>query len=167
MKTGNFWWLAGVVASHKERRVLGRTRLQKTMKLLQRLGLPTDYLFTTFFYGPYSEGLLRDIQLLSEMGLLHEEECSDAEGSSPYFVVQATGEAEMPELAGFAAAIRAMECADLIILELAATYDAFREMGSGHEQAVQRLRHKKAAKWSADREERSRFLLRQLGLPAE
>ena len=42
MKTGNFWWLAGVIAAHDGRRVVGRTRLQKTVKLLQRLGLPTD-----------------------------------------------------------------------------------------------------------------------------
>ena len=31
------------------------------MKLLQRLALPTDYRYTIFFYGPYSDGLFRDI----------------------------------------------------------------------------------------------------------
>ena len=52
MRTGNFWWLAAVVAAHDERRGVGRSRRQKTVKLLQRLGLPTDYLYTMFFYGP-------------------------------------------------------------------------------------------------------------------
>lgn len=167
MKTGNFWWLAGVIAAHESSRVVGRTRLQKTVKLLQRLGLPTDYLFTIFFYGPYSEGVFRDIQLLTELGLVQEEERSGPEGGSPYFVIQASAEAGMPEMERFQPAIARMEASDLVVLELAATYDAFREMGSTEEEALARLRHKKAAKWTEDRERRARGLLRQLGLETD
>lgn len=50
-----FRWLAGAIAAHKDRKVVGRTRLQKEIKLLQRLGFPTEYSYTLFFYGPYSE----------------------------------------------------------------------------------------------------------------
>ena len=89
MRTGNFWWLAAVVAAHDGRRVVGRTRLQKTVKLLQRLGMPTDYLFTIFFYGPYSEGLFRDIGRCGALGLLTEVEHPGPEGGTPYFVLQA------------------------------------------------------------------------------
>jgi uncharacterized protein YwgA len=166
VRTGNFWWLAGVIAAHTDRRVVGRTRLQKTVKLLQRLGLPTDYLYTIFFYGPYSEGVHAEIRLLEQLGLIEEEEHVGTEGGTPYFVLEAQPEAVMLEIAPWQRAIDTMEQADLVVLELAATYDAFREMGSDHAEALQRLRHKKASKCSAERETRALEVLRQLGLAA-
>ena len=54
----------------------------------------------------------------------------------------------MEEMARFQPSIAELEKADLVVLELAATYDAFREMGSDHVEAVARLKHKKAAKWT-------------------
>lgn len=165
MKTGNLWWLAAVVAAHEGRRVVGRTRLQKSVKLLQRLGLPTDYLYTIFFYGPYSEGVFRDIGRCEALGLLTEVEHSGTEGSTPYFVLQATPEADLEDMEPYQSSIAEMEQADLVVLELAATYDAFREMGSVHDEAVARLKHKKAAKWSEDRHARALALLGKLGLP--
>ena len=164
MKTGNFWWLAAVVAAHDDRRVVGRTRLQKTMKLLQRLGMPTDYLYTMFFYGPYSEGLFRDIGRCGALGLLTEVEHPGPEGATPTFVLRATAEADMEEVAPWREAIGTMQGSDLVVLELAATYDAFREMGSHHAEAVTRLKHKKAAKWTEDRHARALALLAGLGL---
>ena len=164
MRTGNFWWLAAVIAAHENRRVIGRTRLQKTVKLLQRLKLPTDYRCSIFFYGPYSEGVFRDIGLLAELGLIREEERSSQEGGTPYFVLQAQAEAEMAEVGAWRPAIARMQEADLVDLELAATYDAFREMGSDHAEGLERLRHKKAAKWTAERERRALGLLGELGL---
>jgi uncharacterized protein YwgA len=166
MRTGNFWWLAAVIAAHEGRRVVGRTRVQKTMKLLQRLSLPTDYLYTIFFYGLYSEGVFHDLRLLTELGLIREEERAAQEGGSPYFILQANAEAEMAEVVRWRSAIERMERADLVVLELAATYDAFREMGSDHTEGLARLRHKKAAKWTEERERRALELLRQLGLAA-
>ena len=70
MNRGTFWWLGGVIAAHKGRQVVGRTRLQMTVKLLQRLGLPSDYLFTIFFHGPYSRGGHSDIRVLEMLGLV-------------------------------------------------------------------------------------------------
>ncbi len=64
MSIENYRWLAALVAAHPERKVFGRTRLQKEVKLLQRLGFPTDYSYTIHFYGPYSESLQGDIGLL-------------------------------------------------------------------------------------------------------
>ncbi len=167
MRTGNFWWLAAVIAAHTDRRVVGRTRLQKTVKLLQRLGLPTDYLYTMFFYGPYSQGVFAEIRLLDRLGLISEEEHASGENAAPYFVLQAKPEAAMPELAKWQPAVDRMEQADLVVLELAATYDAFREMGSDPAEALGRLRHKKGAKCSEGRERRALDLLRQLGLPSD
>ena len=165
MKTGNCWWLAAVVAEHAGRRVTGRTRLQKTVKLLQRVGLPTDYLFTIFFYGPYSEGVLSDMRLLGQLGLVAEKALPAAEGATPAFEMVAREDAVLAGMEPWRPALRRMEAADLVVLELAATYDAFRETGSGHDEAMKRLRHKKAAKCTPEREGRALALLRELGLP--
>jgi hypothetical protein len=162
--TGNCWWLAGVIAEHEGRRVTGRTRLQKTVKLLQRLGLPTDYRFTIFFYGPYSEGILSDIRLLGQLGLVSEASLPVPEGATPAFELTAREDAVLAEMAPFRPALRLMEKTDLVVLELAATYDAFRETGSGHDDAMKRLRHKKAGKCGPEREGRALELLAGLGL---
>jgi uncharacterized protein YwgA len=165
VRTGNFWWLAAVIAAHEGHRVVGRTRLQKTIKLLQRLGLPTDYRFSIFFYGPYSEGVFGDTQLLRQMGLIAEEECPGGEGGNPYFVLIARPEAALEEMARWQGSIDTIQQADLVVLELAATYDAFREMGSDHDESVARLKHKKASRWTEERHARALDLLHALGLP--
>lgn len=59
-----FQWLAAVIAAHPEHKVIGRTRLQKTVKLLQRLGVPTRFGYKLHHYGPYSEDLQSEIGLL-------------------------------------------------------------------------------------------------------
>jgi uncharacterized protein YwgA len=145
---------------------MGRTRLQKTVKLLQRLGMPTEYRYTLFFYGPYSEGVFSDIRLLEGLGLISEKEHPGPEGGSPSFELTARPDAALAEMERWQGAIETMEDADLVVLELAATYDAFREMGSDHAEALVRLRHKKASKWTEERQARALDLLRQLGLPA-
>jgi uncharacterized protein YwgA len=164
MMTGNFWWLAAVIAEHDGRCVVGRTRLQKTVKLLQRVGLPTDYRFTIFFYGPYSEGILSDIRLLERLGLVTETPQPVAEGATPSYLLTAGPEARREEMARFRPALARLQQAELGALELAATYDAFRETGSDPEEALRRLRHKKGVKCTEERLTRAMELLRGLGL---
>jgi len=160
-----FRWLAGVIAAHKDRRVVGRTRLQKTVKLLQRKGLPTDFRYTIFFYGPYSEGLHSEIGLLDRFGLVSEE-AKTAQDGTTYYILSATPEADLLELEPFRNHIAEMEKADPVVLELAATYDAFREMGLNHEKALERLRRKKGNKCANGNEEAALELLRKLELPS-
>ena len=162
MKPEPFRWLAGVIAAHPNRKVYGRTRLQKTMKLLQRKGFPTDYQFTIHFYGPYSEGVNSDVKLLRDLNLVAEE----LRGTdTPYYVYTASAEAELPEIAQYSPLIRMLEKAADVPLELAATYDAYREIGCNHSEALTRLRHKKGAKCANGNEENALALLKQLGLP--
>jgi len=52
-----FQWLAAIIAAHPGNKVIGRTRLQKTVKLLQRLGVTTDFTYKLHHYGPYNEDL--------------------------------------------------------------------------------------------------------------
>jgi uncharacterized protein YwgA len=164
MKEG-FRWLAGAIAAHKGRKVVGRTRLQKEIKLLQRLGFPTEYLYTLFFYGPYSEGLQADIGFLQAFGLVKEEERSTQQGDK-YFVLQASADAVMPEIDPYRRYIDLMQEVDAVVLELAATYDMFRTMKSNHEDAMMRLRRKKGAKCDNDNDKKALKLLRELGLPS-
>ena len=164
-----FRWLAAVIAAHPDHRVVGRTRLQKTVKLLQRLGAPMDYDYMIHFYGPYSEGVQADIGLLERFELVREKECVSRRDQSTYFVLEATGPAQQfalrPEVAKFHKPIQIMSQTDPVVLELAATYDAFREMGEDHATASQRLKRKKGTKCDHGRDQKALELLRQLKLP--
>jgi len=167
--TEKFFWLAAVIAAHKDHKVVGRTRLQKTVKLLKRMGAPLDYDYMIHFYGPYSEGVQADIGLLENFGLV-EEERRLAQDGSEYFILQAKEDADKlvpsKELEPFLKPIKTLEETDATILELAATYDAFREFGDDHETAMQRLRRKKGAKCDAGRDQKALSLLEELGLDA-
>lgn len=163
-----FFWLAAVIAAHPDQRVVGRTRLQKTVKLLQRLGAPLDYDYMIYFYGPYSEGVQSDIGLLENLGLVREEQRMAQDGS-PYFVLQATEAAKRlaqgEEVKRFGPAIAAISSVDAVVLELAATYDAFREMGDDHATALERLKRKKGPKCAEPNVKSALELLNTLGLP--
>lgn len=165
-----FRWLAAVVAAHPEHKVVGRTRLQKTVKLLQRLGAPLDYDYMIHFYGPYSEGVQADIGLLENFNLIEEKEEVRQEDGSPYFILQATDAAnplaKRAELRPYLDAIKAISETDAVVLELAATYDAFREMGDNHATAIERLKRKKGQKCAGKSVDKAFALLRQLGLKA-
>ena len=163
MVVEQFRWLGGVIAAHPDRKVVGRTRLQKEIRLLQRCGLPTAYRFMLYFYGPYSEGVQSDVSLLENLGLIREESRESAAGA-PYYVLEATHEASLPDIEAFRGEIDRMANTDAVVLELAATYDAFRELGFGHESALERLHDKKGAKCGEGREGKAFALLDELGL---
>lgn len=163
MNTEKFRYLAGVIAAHEGRKVVGRTRLQKTIKLLQRVGLPTDYDYVLFFYGPYSEGLKSDLGLLEVLDLVQEDE-HESNSGAPYFTIRAKPEADLPQLEPFLPQIRLMETTETVALELAATYDSFRELGSDHQEAMQRLQRKKREKCTPENLAKALSLLEALGL---
>jgi len=165
VKLEKFRYLAGIIAAHPDHKVVGRTRLQKTVKLLQRLGAPTDYDFMSYFYGPYSEGVHSDIRLLERLGLVRETAQNSRDGSE-YFVITAEAAAALPELNRFQPFIDLMQGTDPVALELAATYDSFRERGSDHAEAMERLRLKKGPKCTVANEKAALRLLEHLGLPS-
>lgn len=165
MKPEKFRYLAGVIAAHPERRVVGRTRLQKTIKLLQRVGLPTDYDFTIFFYGPYSEAVNADLRVLEHFGLVRETLHQGQEG--PYYQIEAEAQADLAELVPFRDRIQLLSQTPAVVLELAATYDAFRTMGSDHAEALEALRRKKASKCTPRNVKAAFALLSKLGLPTD
>jgi uncharacterized protein YwgA len=157
----NYHWLAGLIAAHPERKVIGRTRLQEEVKLLQSLGFPTDYSYTTHFFGPYSEGLHSDIGFLEEMGYVTEEKHFWQDGS-PYYIITAKSDVDKSIVKKYQVEIDKMNAADAVVLELAATYDAFCDTGSDHDEALQRLRRKKGSKCDNGNEEAALDLLLSL-----
>jgi len=167
MKTERFWLLAAVIAAHPRGQVCGRTRLQKTIKLLQSMGLETDYGYMLHFYGPYSEGLQAEIGLLEQMGLVIEDRLERKADDLPYFVIRAEPQAEIKEIADeFGEAIRLMAEAKVPVLELAATYVSFREWQMTHDKALEATMRKKASSCVGNNVEKALELLEKLNLTA-
>ena len=160
-----FRWLAGVIEAHPDHKVVGRTRLQKTVYLLQRKGLPTDFSYSLHFYGPYSESLNTGLRVVKQLGLAKEELKGGTEND--YYIYQAAPEAALPEMADYLPFVAKLQATEDVALELAATYDAFREMGYGHTEAMERLRQKKGGKCKPENEAKALDLLRQLGINAD
>ncbi len=166
----NHEWLAAVIASQPHHAIVGRTRLQKMVRLLQRLGAPIDYDFTIHFYGPYSEGVSSDIGLLEKLGLIKETSGLTYGGSVFYNItatkdaIQFTNDSDFKHYEKF---IKIMSSVETTILELAATYDTFIEMGSDHNDALERLRRKKGKKCDGGNLEKSLELLEALGLKTQ
>jgi hypothetical protein len=163
MAIENWRWLAAVIAAHPNHEVVGRTRLQKTVWLLQRLGLPTDYVYSLHFYGPYSEEVKADSGFGELFGLISEERRVAQDGAE-YFILRADPSDVLPGVEEFRQPLNYLAEEDSTVLELAATYDAFRKMGLGHEAAIESLRAKKGEKCAGGKEERALALLRKLGL---
>ncbi|MCK4625840.1 MAG: hypothetical protein KAV00_11050 [Phycisphaerae bacterium] len=167
MITEKYQWLASIIGAHPDHQLIGRTRLQKTVWLLQRLGAPMEYEYRMYFYGPYSEGVQSDIGLLEQLKLVEEAPGQSADGS-PYYAFsareQAVSWAESEEVKKYQDSIQLISGADPVVLELAATYEAFREMGYDHEDAMERLRRKKGSKCDEGRDDLAINLLYQLGL---
>ncbi len=159
----NYRWLAGLIAAHPNGRVVGRTRLQKEVKLLQSLGFPTDYAYMIHFYGPYSEGLNSDIGLLEGMGFVTEQECVSQEGN-PYYIIDACKGVPSADVSKFDEKISLMKNAEPVVLELAATYDAFRDTDADHEDALRRVQRKKGSKCDGGNLETALKLLDDLAL---
>jgi uncharacterized protein YwgA len=161
---GKFWTLAAVIAAHPNGEVEGRTRLQKSVYLLQRLGLPTDYLYSIYFYGTYSEDLHSEISLLENMHLVQEIAEPVYNGESTRYVIRAIGDVDASQVSDFQRAIDLMANTALVHLELAATYDAYRRYAKTNEEALESLRRKKPSKCNPANESAAFSLLGKLGL---
>jgi uncharacterized protein YwgA len=164
MQKESFRYLAGVIAAHEGGKVVGRTRLQKTVYLLQHMGLPTDLPYSLHFYGPYSDGLLPVLRLAQRFRLVEEQWKTGQDNE--YYVYQAAPDAAIPEMSDFLGPLAHIQRTQDVPLELAATYHAFRELGYDHPDAVERLRRKKGVKCTPEHEAMALTLLRELGLPA-
>ncbi len=161
----NYLLVAGLIEAHPNREVVGRTRLQKTVRLLQRAGMGTDYTFSIYSYGPYSEELHSDITTIQKIGL-GLGEFRELREDPGHVVIRVIAKARNIRIDPFRDFIRTLANKQVTVLEIAATYDVFREMGSDHGDALRRLNAKKGAKLSTENIVEAISLLRTLGLPA-
>ncbi len=162
MELEKFRWLAGLIAAHQSRTVRGRTRLQKEVRLLQRLGFPTTYSFSIYFYGPYSEDITSDLALLKSLQLVKEE--LEPTPSGDLYILKADSKADLPEIETYLSYIELLSRQELVVLELAATYDAYRQMHQNHADAITSLRIKKGGKCTGQNVTNALSLLSSLGL---
>ena len=68
---------------------------------------------------------------------------SSTRDGTTYYILTGTEDAELPEIQPFQPYIDLMNKAEAVVLELAATYDTYRELGSSHAEALELLRRKK------------------------
>ncbi len=160
-----FRWLAGTIAAHENRRAAGRPRLQWTIYLLQRKGLPTDFHYSLFFGGPYSEGLQVGLRLARQMELVTEKRREEGENGVAIF--EAVKDAALPEVAPFQHDLDLIQHVDDVPLELAVAYDGFRAMGYDHTDSLERLHWKKGAKCTPENVDQALALLHHLKLPVD
>ena len=124
-----------------------------------------DYVYSLHFYGPYSEEVKADIELAERIGLITETPRVAQDGTE-YFLLTAEPLEDLPDLGRLNEPLALVASEESTVLELAATYDAFREMGLPHEAALQSLRAKKGDKCAGGREMRALDIIRKLGLEA-
>jgi len=135
--------LAEVIAAHPARTAKGRTRLQKTIMLLQSLGLETDYSYMLHFYGPYSEGLQAEVGLLEQLGFISEKAELLEEGRL-FYTIEADPSLNCEEISEkYGEHIKLMSKAKFEHLELAATYQAFIESGFDSDKSLEMVKYKK------------------------
>ena len=123
--------LKWILSKHKDACVTGRTRLQKTVKVLQTLGFPTNYQFDIFHYGPYSEGITDDTLFLELLGDVEEKEHFSAKSGRQYYKITAKNAesenflSDPSDCKKFTNYISILEKTDPIPLELGATFLAY------------------------------------------
>ena len=161
MRVEQFRWLAAVIAAYPGRRLVGRVRLQKTINLLQRRGLPTKYSYITYHYGPYSEGVQADTNLLEHLGLITETKGISMK-EREYSTYEAIEDAFLPDISRFKSNIDIIANADATVLELAATFETFLDDGYAEATAWQMVKAKKPTKYSLSKQREAEKLLSSL-----
>jgi uncharacterized protein len=146
--------------------LVGKTRLQKTIYLLQSKGLNIGYDFEYHHYGPYSEGVAEDIKWAEFLGQLTgrpEMGFHDV----PYTVFETKSLPPNSILGSSSDAVKSilgiLEKHSAVVLELAATLLFLRKNGYATD-SEEELKVRKPSKAAPERLEKARGLLRELNL---
>jgi uncharacterized protein len=162
--------VAAVVAAAGGR-LTSRVRLQKTVYLLDRLGLGSGFDYDYHHYGPYSRDLDNATEDAKAFDLVDETYAHRARDGARYSIFQVKQEVQpKPEAFGELGSEKASEIAtrfaatDVTVLELAATIDwLWRE--EHVEDWRSEVSKRKSSKVQHGRLDRAVELLRQLELP--
>ncbi len=149
--------------------IVGKTRLQKTVYLLDACGLGSGFEFEYHNYGPFSSDLAFETDASVATGLLKPEERRGFH-EVPYVVYRT--DAEPPTRIGALDAEVVLEKLGVlkgysaIVLELAATIQYFRDLGDS-DKINDRVRQLKPLKATPERLQKAWDLLDALGLKGE
>jgi len=166
MRDSEHWQVVEQVVSANDGTLVGKTRLQKTIYLLQALGLGTSYDFEYHHYGPYAEGLAEDVEWAKFLGNLKTKE-KPGHHQVPYTIFETTQPA--PTVVGELSFSNAksvlirLEKYPAVVLELAATLH-FLRASSTTVDAEKELKIRKPDKAASERLANAKSLLRELGL---
>jgi uncharacterized protein YwgA len=102
--------------------VVGKVRLQKLVYLLEQLGLESDFSFSYYHYGPYSEDLADAVEEEVIFRRVSIETRRRSDGV-PFFVFRAQSHSDSTTVFSpkIISAIKAMQSRTAMVLELAAT----------------------------------------------
>lgn len=103
-------------------RLVGKTRLQKTVYVLELAGVGFDFPFSYHYYGPYSEDLACAVLDAQVDGLIEENE-ETAQWGGRYSIFEAKGDPKILDERRSAreALVKIAKSADPVELEIAAT----------------------------------------------
>jgi uncharacterized protein YwgA len=167
MQVGPMDFAVAVIAAN-EGRIVGKTRLQKTVYLLQKLCKTDAYSFEYHYFGPYSAELANDIDMASSVAVV---KTSEKYGyySMPYVVYETEESNATPVFGDNLASVKKwlhdLESVNAIELELAATWIFLKdEEGMGRTEIEEALRSLKPTKASKDGLRQASSVLRRIGL---
>lgn len=159
--------VAAVVAAAGGR-LIGRVRLQKTVYLLDQLGLGSGFSYEYYHYGPYASDLDNATADAKAFGLIEEKFDHRVSDGAMYSIFQSKGGVK-PEAFGSLGRVRTEELAGLFartnvtVLELAATIDwLWRKEGIGD--WGREITRRKGVKVQGGRLEKAVELLNKIGL---
>lgn len=159
--------VAAVVAAAGEK-LTSRVRLQKSVYLLDRLGLDSGFDYEYYHYGPYSRDLDNAVADAKAFGILDEGYGRRQSDGAPYSIFVAKAEAK-PDAFGklarekAAALMQTFVDTNVTVLELAATIDWLWRV-EGRKNWLPELKKRKSVKARDDRIEKAVDLLKSLGL---
>lgn len=146
--------------------LVGKTRLQKTLYILQAVGVKLGYEFDYHHYGPYSEQIVEDAKWAVFLGKMEESQNLGFH-QVPYTVFKTSRNPPDSVFGTSAEKVRSvlglLNEYSAVVLELAATH-LYLEKSGFAENAEQELISRKSAKATSERLAKSRELLGKLGL---
>lgn len=147
--------------------IVGKIRLQKTVYLLQEMGIRSDLDFEYHHYGPYSEALADQTEGEVIFGELKSTERRRMGDGVPYVVYQLEGSnVEALQLtAKQKTALAEMQRTSATVLELAATIHWLSVYEGFTTEWRRELISRKGAKTSSGRDQAAFALLEKIGLP--
>jgi uncharacterized protein YwgA len=144
-------------------RLVGKTRLQKTMYFLESAGLGPGFDFQYHYYGPYSEDLAIASDEADLLDLLDAKSEVSARGDE--YVIYETSDAPVAIGQKYRASasrlLNVLRGYDAVTLELAATAHFLSENGFDHDSWAE-TRRRKAGKWTPERQQKAERLLSEI-----